>query len=314
MTVTSTLGNQITVPSIEIVGTPKTRSTFNQFDEHGLLVSLARLRGETNWEYKRRILDVFANKANASYRGLVNGITRELGLSLFDALLINPKTDPGTDAFLAPDPLIKFDGVWLYLYSDYTNEELSHKIDRYEPGGNYEHLQRIVDFVNQTAYFEANLVAGVNSFTRSMTVLNQTNREFVALEEVPVSTKFRLVNSRPVSGTVFFSNRTVFDAEVSTAAEVDRAGRYYIDYVTGIVTSYSMPDIGVSVRYWYTKYPFRAAASPVVLHDINSEEFKVKMFEQVLQDDGEYTHGLPTILGADVINELLSVYPMYYGA
>lgn len=53
---------------------------WNFFDELGALVSCPRLREEPNAEYKKRILDVFANPANASLDGLVNGIGRELAI------------------------------------------------------------------------------------------------------------------------------------------------------------------------------------------------------------------------------------------
>ena len=154
-------------------GTPVPSNSFNQFDEHGLILSLNRLKEETNWEYRRRLFDVFANRANATYRGMVNGITRELGLSLYDAIQVNPKTSISTGKFFAPDPYIKFDGVWLYLYSDYANDVLDYKIDRYAPGMNYEYLGQLVDFINETTYFEAFVMKGVNPYTRSMQILNQ---------------------------------------------------------------------------------------------------------------------------------------------
>lgn len=51
---------------------------WNFFDELGALVSCPRLPEEPNIEYKKRILDVFTNKAGASRDGLINGIGREL--------------------------------------------------------------------------------------------------------------------------------------------------------------------------------------------------------------------------------------------
>ena len=53
---------------------------WNFFDELGALVSCPRLFEEPNIEYKKRIMDVFANKAGASKPGLINGIGRELAI------------------------------------------------------------------------------------------------------------------------------------------------------------------------------------------------------------------------------------------
>lgn len=53
---------------------------WNFFDEFGLLLSCPRLPEEPNISYKKRIMDVFKNPANASTQGLINGIGRELNL------------------------------------------------------------------------------------------------------------------------------------------------------------------------------------------------------------------------------------------
>ena len=66
-------------------GTEYTRTliphqVWNFFDEIGALVSCPRLLEEPNVEDKKRIMDVFTNKANASRPGLINGIGRELAI------------------------------------------------------------------------------------------------------------------------------------------------------------------------------------------------------------------------------------------
>ena len=53
---------------------------WNYFDEFGALLSCPRLYGERNYDYKERILDVFKNPANSTKIGLMNGISRELGI------------------------------------------------------------------------------------------------------------------------------------------------------------------------------------------------------------------------------------------
>ena len=53
---------------------------WNFFDEFGALVGCQRLKGEKNYRYKQRILDVFKNPANSTKTGLANGIARELDL------------------------------------------------------------------------------------------------------------------------------------------------------------------------------------------------------------------------------------------
>jgi len=284
----------------------------NQFDELGDMVSLRRLHGEDNSSYRRRIQDAMVHYANASYQGMVYGITRELGLSIYDSITINPRVD-GNGKFLAPDPYIRFEGPYVYLYSDYTNNMLDWAIDRFEAGGNYEHLGRLVEMINNTSFFEATLPENIDYFTRSMTILNQSNRRVVTFERVKASTVFALDHERIVPGSLFFSNRDVFRTEMDSIDDVLVPGQYYVDYHSGIIKVFTIPTISDIVRYQYVEYPFTVVASPIIIHDVTNENFRVKMFEQVLLDDGTVAHGLPTELGVDIINELLSVVPMYWG-
>jgi len=306
------ISHYVSVTSIQSVGYPTSVSRRNQFDEFGNLLGLARAQGERNWEYRRRLLDAAYWQANCSYRGLVHGITRELGLAVYTAMTISPKTG-SNGAFLARDPYIKFEGAHLYLYNDYANDGLEYKIDRFEPGGNYEHIGALVDFINTSTYFHAALWPGVDRWRRSMEILNQSNRVTITGERVPNSSRFALQHRFVVDGSVYFSDRVTFKTEVITSEEVTEKGEYHVEYPTGIVTVYNIPTGPDTVRYQYTDHLFRVRASPVILYDIASPDFQVKMFEQILQDDGTYANGMPTALGVDIINELLSVVPMYWG-
>lgn len=49
-------------------------------DEIGLMIGCPRIRDEVNSEYKLRLLDVFENPGNATKDGLINHISRSLGL------------------------------------------------------------------------------------------------------------------------------------------------------------------------------------------------------------------------------------------
>ncbi|UOE58071.1 hypothetical protein [Cytobacillus oceanisediminis] len=60
---------------------------WNPFDEFGMLLGIYRLPGERNLAFKERILDVFKNPGGATKNGLINGISRELGISKEDVKL-----------------------------------------------------------------------------------------------------------------------------------------------------------------------------------------------------------------------------------
>lgn len=309
----SYIGNQFTIEGIPVaVGIPAARNAWNQFDELGLINGLQRIKGEKNWEYKRRLADVFVHRANSSYRGLINGITRELGLALKQPIIINPKINPD-GSFLAPDPYIKFDGVWVYLYSDYANGSLDYLIDRYQPGGNYEQLIRLADLINSTTYFEASFEPDADQYSKTMTILNQSSHFEVLSDPVSPTKSFKLSNKHIVEGTLSFSGTPSLTREVSSILNLTQEGNYYVDYLNGIVKCYSTPSIGTSARYKFIPYPFKPIASDIILHDINNDNFRIKMFNQILLDDGTFCNGVATELGTDILNELYSTVPMYWG-
>jgi hypothetical protein len=314
----SGIGHRVNVHQVDVVfagrgsGAIQGAKKRNQFDELGDLVSLPRLQDETNWEYRRRIQDSLVHYANASYRGMVYGITHELGLAVYPSIIINPKTD-GDGNFLAPDPYVRFDGPYVYLYSDYANGMLDWAIDRFEAGGNYEHVGRLIEMINNTSFFEAERPADIDYYDRSMTILNQSNRGVVSFERLPASDKFKLQHDHVVRGSLFFSNRDQFRTEVTSEDAVVSPGQYYVDYTSGLVKVFTIPGNSDIVRYQYIEYPFRAVASPVIVHDVTNENFRTKMFQQIQLDNGTYTHGKPTEMGVDIINELLTIVPMYWG-
>jgi hypothetical protein len=57
-------------------------------DEHGSLLDVARIAGESLIDYSKRLFDAYANRASSTYDGLLNGINRELGLEKQDIIKI----------------------------------------------------------------------------------------------------------------------------------------------------------------------------------------------------------------------------------
>lgn len=53
---------------------------WNAFDEFGLLLGVERLFSERNESFKERILDVFRKPANSTQEGMINALSRDLGL------------------------------------------------------------------------------------------------------------------------------------------------------------------------------------------------------------------------------------------
>lgn len=295
-----------------IEAVPATYEVFNHFDRQGLLLSLQRIRGENNADYKQRLMDVLVNAANATYRGLINGITRELGLKIQEVMTIVPNADIDGNLLL-PQPSVDFQGTKCFLYSDIEQGTLVTTLDRFDLSSTSFSLQGLVADINATGYWTATLKPDANPDQRSMTIFNQSSVEQVTEEDISgKGARIVLDNNDLLEGT-FTVQSDNLTSRKTTLEAVRRKGDYFVDLANGIVYAAETPASGTTVRYKYRQREFLVLNSPVIIHDLQSDDFKTKMFEQVCDIVGDECNGLPTPLGADIINELLSVFPSNWG-
>lgn len=285
--------------------TPIPHQVTNHFDRFGLLLGLPRLENERNAEYKQRLLDVFVNRSNATYRGLVNGITRELGLKLYQPLRITRIS--GTN------PVILFLDTKCFIYSDYTSANPTIIFDRFDYSAGAFTIQQLATKINATGIFSCQ-VDPLYAQKRSMTILNQSNLALVPSEDISkAGSHIKLENENIISNSISVRSNNLIE-RVSLVTQLRKPGQYYIDPVLGIIDTLQGPEGGSIIRYQYISNIYKVIASPVIIHNLQSEDFKTKMFEQVSsEEDSTIVNGLPTELGADLINELLSVYPTAFG-
>jgi hypothetical protein len=76
---------------------------WNAVDEFGLLFGLQRLYGEQNASFRGRIKDIFVNPGNATIGGLVNALSRELGIQKQDIQLQELNNPAFKDSLLNQD-------------------------------------------------------------------------------------------------------------------------------------------------------------------------------------------------------------------
>lgn len=296
----------------KIVATPSQHQVFNEFDKHGLLLGLSRLPGEKNAAYKRRLMDVFVHRANATYEGLINGITRELGLEISKSFKVEPVKDSNGDP-LAINPAVIFEETKCYLYEDYANSVLLDTIDRFDLDGDAFTIGNLISEINNSGKYTATSLNTEDTNSRSMTIFNQRSVIQILAEDFSSAAgqyKLEFNNLIPQTASVISNNLT---RRVSSQSEIVTSGDYYIDLTYGIIYMYGQASGGSIIRYQYRDDNFIVRTSPVIIHNLQSADFKTKMFEQLLDEDGNFVNGSPTALGADLINEILSVFPSGYG-
>jgi hypothetical protein len=291
-----------------ITANPAVHSVYNEFDKHGLLLGLPRMSSERNWEYKWRLLDVFVHRASSTYLGLIHGITRELGLEIYDAISVVPVVDGNGDPLVSM-PAVVFEETKCTLYNDYSDDDVLAEFDRFDSASGVWTVQELVDEINATSYYTATILDDTDPTSRSMTIFNQASVGLVESEDITgKGARIKLEYDTVVPGTVsvYSSNLT---EKVSAEVDLVGKGKYYIDTDNGILLTTSLPAPGSRIRYQYRDDNFIAQASPIILHNLQSDDFKNKMFEQTSEGD----RALPTALGAYIINELLSVFSTSWG-
>jgi hypothetical protein len=251
------------------------------------------------------------NRSNSTYQGLIYGITRELGFSITDAISITPELDGDGDP-LVTEPAVVFSGTKCYLYNDYSEADILSTIDRWEANGGAYTMQELVNTINATGMYIATLESTVAATERSMKVFEQSSITTVPSEDISEGgTRARLDNVNLLAGSVSVSSSNLLIRK-STSVNL-QPSEYYVDLATGTIISAQNPAPGSIVRYIYRQDSTTFRSSPVILHNVQSDDFRTKMFEQISSGSGNTDNGLPTVMGADIINELLSVYPSTWG-
>lgn len=303
------VGHTFEVADIAYRAVPQATAVFNELDYHGTLLGLQRLPTERNLEYKQRLLDVYVHRANSSYTGLVNGLTRELGLQFFNPIEITVRND--FDPTLTPR--IEFVDNTVKIWSDVLTQELEMSFQRSNETDSVYFITGLVDKINTSTVFEATLLDAAYTWKRSDTILNQSSSKLVQAQVLLPSRINYLGNSNIEKGSLIFNNTAAFRYEVEDKSLLTYAGSYFVDYTNGVITSFSLPDTGVVLRYAFREDVFQPTASPVIVRAVHSDEFQKVMFEQTQQSNTDFSSGIPTPDGSSIINELLSVVPMYWG-
>ena len=304
---TSILGLSFNVERVVLSGKPISKEIFGPLDEAGLVLGLKRIPGEESQDYKRRIKDVFVHRSNSTYRGLINGITREIGLSFTKPIRIWLRRN--SNGTVGRNPAVEFNGPQVRVWGDFkqdANPELT--INRWNMT-----IADLVDAIDASAYVACHQLVSEASLDRAMTVINQNTYLQVESEHLKNTTVNQLEQTGLVRDSVFFRHTDSFVTSVGSPTSVNSTGEYHIDYISGIVFSNDLPGERASVRYQYLKDPFDLEASPVIINATHEELFKQQIFHQITLEDGSTVHGLPTRLGTDIISELHSNKNLLWG-
>jgi len=297
----------------EISGTPKVRNILDNFDLQADLVSLRRIDGESNAEYKLRLWDVSVHPGGPLYEGVVNGIAREFGLLRVPAITIDIKMASSGDP-IAPSPRVDILANRIVLYSDWRPDGtavIDKEIRFYQLSDPGYYLDDLAAEINGSECFSATLDADVRPNTISATIVRKTSNLVVPSEHIRGDKLTQLEHSYIVRGSVTFIEKDIFDSEVSGIPSAD--GEYSVGYSNGEIMSYMLPSGQGYCSYMAADFPMKVDIVPVQVFTLQDDDFQYELFDKKQLDSGELINALPNAEGSEIYHQLFKETEVFWG-
>lgn len=293
-------------------GTPTRTNIRTSVDLIGQLINMYRLPDESLAQFKERVLDNYVHGANATYEGLYNGINRELGLDAhLNGLFVDVVRD--VDGLPINSNLgLEVSSRYLTLYSDHESKTVQASFDLHDRNDSY-FIGNLETNINSTAGWEAVFVGSDGTYKQSSKLLRQSSLKYIRNYRLKASQvqnlNDRLINGNFLAGSVAFSTDSKIDTEVFTIPT--SPSEFMVDYNSNVIHLGQMTT--GYLTFSYQEFPLLIKWSPITIHSFKDEEFLDLVTEQIVDGDGLTVDGVPTVKGAEYINELLSIAPSYWG-
>jgi hypothetical protein len=297
----------------QVKKTPTVQSVVNNFDYIGDLLSLQRISGESNVDFKARLWDARVHQGGPDYEGVLNNIGRDLGMLRYKALTIELKLD-SAGLPLASNPRVDILANRVVLYSDWRPDGtavIDREIRFYQLDDTGYYLNDLILAINQSPYFMATIESGVRTNLHSSLLVRGTTDRAVVDEYVRTDKLQETEVAHLVQGSVNFTEKGIFDTEVSgTPAD---EGEYKVNYVDGTVESYDLPSGTGSFSYHYGEFPMEIDALPVQIFSFQDDDFQDELFEKHTLDSGEEENALPNAEGSEIYHQLFMETKVFWG-
>jgi hypothetical protein len=305
----------VTIPSFNSAYyVPEKKHIVNNFDLIGQLVGVKRNKDESNIELKKRTWDVSVNPTGPTYDGVVNSITRDLGLKKEVAFTITPKQVSGE--YVGASPMIEITPDRVILYSSWgigngSLKTIDKEIYFYKKDSEGYYLSDLVAAINTSTCFEAVMQSGIRSNTFSRCIVKNKTAFYVYNQVISISKMNKLYYDNIVLGSLSFADTVTFRKEViGDPAEV---GEYKIDYKQGIVYTFAHPREETICNYYANNFPLEVEISPVQVYSLFDDSYYDLLFEKEEINSGEIINTVLNSDGVDIMNKVFSDNKMFWG-
>jgi len=302
----------INVP-IEYSGKPTAKNIVNHFDLTSDLVSLNRLSGESNVDFKQRIMDVNVHPGGGTHDGVINGITRALGYAREPAIQITLDLDSAGDP-IARNPRVEILSNKIVLYSDYRADgtaTVDVTIRTYQPEDTGYFLEDLVTAINASSCFSCTIYSGIRPNLHSTNLIRGNTDIYIQNDPIRTDSVTYLSEQNIVEGSIVFDENDIFQTEVSGTPTAE--GEYQIDRINGRIYVYSIPQGNLGVSYHASVFPFEVDYSPIKIYTLQDDDFQYELFQHETLDSGEEANSLPNQEGSEIYHQLFKETEIFWG-
>ena len=302
---------------------PKKVNIGSPVDWIGELINLHRLPNESLQTFKLRVLDNYIHPATVNYNGLYNGMARELGQANYTGGIVIDLERVNDVPTLTPDTIIEINarGLW------YGTEPLHEEND--ETGLWDMDTELEFDFHDRTdSYHLIDLLANLNAMPGIEAVKFGTATDWNKSKNLKVSTSYKYFDKRVSQSrlhtfydemdsgnfirNITWSTNTGIYKKVDALQDLADCNEFFLESYERCAHTYAIPPNGF-VRVYYSDFPLIIPISTIGIRALRDHHTMDLYTEQNLDEFEDFQDGIPTVQGADFVNELFSVVPQYWG-
>ena len=298
---------------VQHTGKPTAKNIVNHFDLSSDLVSISRLDGESNIDFKQRIMDVTVHPGGGTYSGVINGITRALGYAREPAIQITLDLDSSGEP-IARNPRIDILSNKVILYSDYRasdTQTIDKTIRIYQPDDAGYFLEDLVAEINSSSCFSCTMYSGIRPNMHSTNLIRGNTDIYIQGDPIRTDSVTYLSAQYLVEDSIVFDEDSIFQTQVSGTPSAD--GEYQIDRINGRIYVYSIPQGNLGVSYHASIFPFEVDYSPIKIYTLQDDDFQYELFQHETLDSGEEANSLPNQEGSEVYHQLFKETEIFWG-
>ena len=277
-------------------------------DETGLMLGLNRLPDEDLATYRRRLLLETTERSGPTEHEFIRSIGRKVGQFDEPVFEVDVIRDANGDP-LAPDPYIEVTSTHIRAYSDWTNLTLDIELNLVSRTDAY-FLREVYTALNASAFFDVTIVDVDYEFKRSDRLRFDNTERFMRVEYFLESSSNNLKHD--LVRAIYPEATDHFIEEVATLLLVDAVGKYYVDYLNGVIFTYEY--VSGMLSYSYKEFPYRLFWQPVRPWPYKDSDKDYRMKDLMVADGTGVEE--PLLLnseGARIANVVLGVHPLGWG-